>query len=181
MSVIRSAALAAALLAAAALAGPGAQAQTAPAQSAPAQTAPVQSATPAQPAAPAYDEADARAVLNARLAALRTVIEMSPEQERLWAPLEAAIRDASRDAAARRAQRLAAAEPATFLEVLGRIADAEAARGRDLRRFVDAATPFVASLTDAQKRRIPAFLGMTDHAGPAQPSAQLWLFEEEEG
>jgi hypothetical protein len=171
MSVIRSAALAAALLASAALAGPGAQAQTAPAQS----------ATPAQAVAPAYDEADARAVLNARLAALRTVIEMSPEQERLWAPLEAAIRDASRDAAARRAQRLTAAEPATFLVVLGRIADAEAARGRDLRRFVDAATPFVASITDAQKRRIPAFLGMTDHAGPAQPSAQLWLFEEEEG
>ncbi|UFN50085.1 Spy/CpxP family protein refolding chaperone [Roseomonas sp. OT10] len=164
MSLIRSAVVAAALLAFPVLSSPGAQAQPAPAQ---------------QPA-PAGDEADARAILNARLAALRTVIELSPEQERLWAPLEAAIRDASRNAASRRAQRLAAAEPTTFLDVLGHIADAEVARGQDLRRVVDAATPFVASLTDAQKRRIPAFLGMTDHPGPAQPSAQLWLFEAEE-
>jgi hypothetical protein len=32
-----------------------------------------------------------------------------------------------------------------------------------------------------QRRRIPAFLGMTDAGGFGQPSAQLWLFEEEEG
>lgn len=173
MSLIRSAALAAALLAAPVLSSPGVHAQPAP--------APQAATAPAPQAATAYDEADARAILNARLAALRTVIELSPEQERLWTPLEAAIRAADRNAATRRAQRLAAAEPTTFLDVLGRIADAETARGQDLRRFVDAATPFVASLTDAQKRRIPAFLGMTDHPGPAQPSAQLWLFEAEEG
>ena len=53
--------------------------------------------------------------------------------------------------------------------------------GERLRRLVDAAKPLVASLSEAQRRRVPAFLGMTDHAGPAQPSAQLWIFEEEEG
>jgi len=130
---------------------------------------------------PAYTDADARAVLNARLAALKAVMDLTPEQERLWQPVEAAIRDIVRDAAERRTQRFNAAQPAHFLDVLATIADAEAARGRDLRRFVDAAKPLVASLTEAQRRRIPAFLGMTDHAGPGQTSAELWLFEEEEG
>lgn len=130
---------------------------------------------------PDYTEDDARAVLNARLAALKAVIGLTPLQEGLWPPVEAAIRDIVRDAANRRARRIAAGPPTHFLDVLGAIADAEAARGRDLRRFVDAATPLVASLTDAQRRRMPAFLGMTDHSGPSQPSGQLWLFEEEEG
>lgn len=135
----------------------------------------------AAPQLPEWTEADGRAVLNARLAALRTVVEMTPGQERLWAPVEAAIREIVQGAIGRRNQRQAAAAPASFLDVLGAIADAEAARGRELRKFVDAARPFVASLNDAQKRRIPAFLGMTDHGGPGQPSGSLWLFEDEEG
>ncbi|WP_162165720.1 Spy/CpxP family protein refolding chaperone [Roseomonas gilardii] len=158
--MIRSDALAAALLASS-LTGPGNHAQPAPTQ----QTA------------PADDEADARAILNARLAALRTVIEMSPEQEKLWTLLEAAIRDASRNAAASRTQRLVASEPTTFLEMLGRIADAEAACGQDLRRFVDNATPFVASLTNAQRHRIadiiPAWNSSNDDVGNWKPGLTL--------
>ena len=140
-----------------------------------------QQAPAVAPSVPEYTAEDARAVLNARLAALKAVMALTPQQEPLWAPVETAIRDIVRDAANRRAQRFAAAPPANFLDVLGAIADAEAVRGRDLRRFVDAAKPLVASLTEAQRRRIPAFLGMTDHSGPAQGSAELWLFEEEEG
>jgi hypothetical protein len=136
---------------------------------------------PAVASVPDYTADDARAVLNARLAALKAVIALTPQQEPLWAPVEAAIRDIVRDAANRRAQRFATTPPAHFLDVLGAIADGEAARGRDLRRFVDAAKPLVNALTDTQRRRLPAFLGMTDHAGPAQSSGQLWLFEEEEG
>jgi hypothetical protein len=126
-----------------------------------------------------YTDADAGAVLNARLAALKAVIDLPAEQNQLWQPVETAIRDIVRDAAGRRTRRFSAAQPVHFLDVLGTIADAEAARGRDLRRFVDAARPLVASLTEAQRRRIPAFLSMTDHAGPGQTSAELWLFEEE--
>lgn len=146
------------------------------AASSPAQTQPV-----AAPAIPDYTQEDANAVLNARLAALKAVILLTPQQESLWPPVEAAIRDIVRDSARRRAGRTQAAAPASFLDVLGGIADAEEARGRALRRLVDAAKPLVASLSEAQRRRVPAFLGMTDHAGPAQPSAQLWIFEEEEG
>ena len=50
---------------------------------------------PARPTVPMpqYTAADATAVLNARVAALKTVIAMTPEQEKLWPPVEAAIRD----------------------------------------------------------------------------------------
>ncbi|MBI0539652.1 hypothetical protein D9599_29555 [Roseomonas sp. KE2513] len=128
---------------------------------------------------PAFTEADARAVLNGRLAAIRTVLELSPEQERLWPPVEMAIRDIVRGAGERRARGTSAAAPAHFLDVLNGIANAEETRARELRRFVSAAKPLADSLTEAQRRRVPAFLGMDDTGGPHQPSAQLWLFEEE--
>lgn len=128
----------------------------------------------------AYSAEDARAVLNARLAALKTVLELTPEQEKLWPALDTAIRDIVKDAAGRREQRASAAPPQSFLDVLGRMADAEATRAKDLQRFVAAAKPLAAALSDQQKARIPAFLGMTDH-GSQQPTQQLWIFEEEEG
>ena len=168
MKTLRSVVAAATLLAAAVPAAQLAFAQPAP-------------AAQAQPQVPPYSEADARAVLNARLIALKTVMELTPEQERLWAPVEAAIRDIVRGSSERRARSLTATPPSHFLDVLGRIADAEEARGRELRRLVDAAKPLVESLSEVQRRRIPAFLGMTDAGGFGQPSAQLWLFEEEEG
>jgi predicted lipid-binding transport protein (Tim44 family) len=145
------------------------------------QEARAQQVPAAAPAIPDYTAEDAQAVLNARLAALKAVIALTPPQEPLWAPVETALREIVRDAANRRAQRFAAAPPSHFLDVLSAIANAEETRGRDLRRFVDAAKPLVDSLTEAQRRRVPAFLGMTDHGGPSQSSGQLWLFEEEEG
>jgi len=57
-------------------------------------------------------------------------------------------------------------------------------RARMLRELVEAlevltaAQPLVASLTPAQKRRIPAFLGLEDsERGPS--SGELWIFQEE--
>ena len=145
----------------------------------PAPAAPSALATQQEPQYPAFTEADARAVLNARLAAIRTVMELTPEQERLWGPVEAAIRDIVRGAGERRTRGASATAPAHFLDVLSGIADAEETRARELRRFVSAAKPLVDSLSEAQRRRVPAFLGMDDTGGPSQPSAQLWLFEEE--
>lgn len=135
------------------------------------------------PAAPApavpYTEEDAAAILDARLAALKTVLRLSPDQEKLWPPVEAAIRDSVKGAIARRDKRLSSPPPATVLDVLGQVAVAEQARGKALQTFVDAAKPFVAALTPAQRNRIPTFLGVHDH-GQAPSSAELWIFEEEE-
>ncbi|GGF64296.1 hypothetical protein GCM10007301_25150 [Azorhizobium oxalatiphilum] len=165
--------LAASVLGSAVLVGTGAMAQ---------QAAP---AAPPQPHiivdANAYSDADSQAILNARLAALKTVIVLTPEQEKLWPAVETAIRDINKNAIARRKALESGPPPRDMLGVLDAIATAEEARGKELKRFVDAAKPFVASLTEAQKRRIPAFLGMHDSGGPLQPAGTLWLFEEEAG
>lgn len=138
-----------------------------------------QPAPPAPPHGAPYSAEDAAAILDARLAALKTVLKLTPEQEKLWPPVEAAIRDAVKGAIARREARMAAPPPANALDVLAIIADAEEARAKALKTFVTAAKPFVAALTPAQLNRIPAFLGLQD-GGQSPGSAQLWIFEEEE-
>jgi hypothetical protein len=137
---------------------------------------------PARPTAPMpqYTAADANAVLNARIAALKTVIALTPDQEKLWPPVEAAIRDIAKSSFERLKQRLAGPPTTDFLVALGKIADNEEARVKDLKTFIAAAKPLVATLSAEQKRRVPAFFGMVDFPG-GQPSGQLWLFEEEEG
>ncbi|MDR6954501.1 hypothetical protein J2X65_003875 [Ancylobacter sp. 3268] len=149
-----------------------AMAQTTPPAAPPADAPP--------PVVDLYTPEDAQAVLDARLIALKTVIGLTPDQTKLWDPVEAAIRQAAKNAAGRAADR-AKAEPATdFLIVLERLADAEAARAQDLKTVIAAAKPLVASLTPEQKRRIPGFLGMTDRAGQPQPTLELWIFEDEQ-
>ena len=136
---------------------------------------------PARPAAPMaqYTAADAEAVLNARIVALKTVMGLTPDQEKLWPPVEAAIRAIAKNSFERLKQRLAAPPATDFTRSLVMMADGEEARARDLKSFIAAAQPLLATLSPAQKRRMPAFLGLTDN--PGQSSGQLWLFEEEEG
>lgn len=123
---------------------------------------------------------DAAAVLGARLAALKAVIGMTADQEKLWAPVDAAIRQVAKLSAERRAQRSKAAQPQDFVDILARSADAETARAADLKIVTGALKPLVASLSEAQRRRIPAFLGLREGSyGQPQPIAELWLFEEE--
>jgi hypothetical protein len=133
------------------------------------------------PAVVVYSPADGQAVLDARLNALKTVIRLSAEQEKFWAPVEAAIRQIAANSAARRAQRAEAPEPGTFVDILERTADAEAIRAAELKTLVEALKTLVASLTAEQQRRMPAFLGLREaiHGAP-QPTAELWLFEEEQ-
>lgn len=140
--------------------------------------------TPQQPeqvqAIDLHTAEDAAAVLGARLAALKTVIGMTADQEKLWAPVDAAIRQVAKHSTERREQRAKAAQPQDFVDILVRTADAEAARIADLKAVTGALKPLVASLSEAQRRRIPAFLGLREgRYGQPQPLAELWLFEEE--
>lgn len=163
--------LSAAAIALAALSFGAAQAQTA-------------QPTPAQPEQIRIVELvtaeDAAAVLDARLAALKTVIGLSADQAKLWAPVEAAIRQVSKNAAERRDQRARAPQPTSFVDILERSADAEGARVADIKTVSAALKPLVAALSDAQQRRVPAFLGLREgRFGQPQPLAELWLFEDE--
>ncbi|MFT0858595.1 Spy/CpxP family protein refolding chaperone [Ancylobacter sp. G4_0304] len=157
------------LLAAAGIAGlPSAHAQ---------QTPPA----PAPEIVELYTRQDAQAVLDARVIALKTVIGLTPQQAALWEPVEAAIRRIAADAAARKLERAKLPAPADFVALMERTADAEAVRASELKTLAAALKPLAAALSDEQKRRIPAFLGLRENAfGLPQPTAELWLFEEEQ-
>lgn len=161
------------VVAAAALLSLGLAAGSAAAQGQPAPDAPPQ-------VVDIYTDSDAQAALDARLIALKTVIGLTADQAELWDPVEAAIRTAAKNAVARASDRMKAAPAMNFLDVLERIADAEAARAADLKSVIAAAKPLVASLSEEQKRRIPAFIGMTDTPGKPQPTLELWMFEAEQ-
>ena len=123
---------------------------------------------------------DKTAFLNAHIAALKAVLALTPEQEKLWPPVEAAIRDTVKESAARAEKLRSMPEPKTALELLNIIADQEIARANSLKKFVGAMDPLVASLTPEQKRRIPAFIGLGESSSEHGPSsAELWIFEEE--
>ena len=122
---------------------------------------------------------DKAAFLNARIAALKAVLALNAEQEKLWGPFEQAIRDTAKESGERAAKMSTAPEPTNAIELLGVIADAEMARAQALKKFVTAAQPLMASLTPEQKRRVPAFLGLGDDTDRGPSSAEIWIFEDE--
>jgi hypothetical protein len=104
---------------------------------------------------------DRAVILDARIVAVKAVLRLTPEQEKLWEPVEAYIRKG----AALRAQRLQEmrdflAEPPSANEPgfdpiarMRKQADRMAERAAFLHDFADAAAPLFASLTGDQKRR----------------------------
>ncbi|WP_204319920.1 Spy/CpxP family protein refolding chaperone, partial [Klebsiella pneumoniae] len=76
------------------------------------------------------------------------------DQEKLWPPVEAAIRDMAR---LRREQREARRERGRIVDdapgALRAMADAATARGEALRKLADASQPLYATLDADQKRR----------------------------
>jgi zinc resistance-associated protein len=95
---------------------------------------------------------DIAAFTDARIAALKTALKLTPAQEKNWPAVEQALRDISKERPARRAAR-AAGQPIDATERLRERADALTARAAALRRLADAEKPLYQSLDDAQKRR----------------------------
>jgi zinc resistance-associated protein len=95
---------------------------------------------------------DIAAFTDARIAALKTALKLTPAQEKNWPAVEQALRDISKERLARRAVR-AAGQPIDATERLRERADALTARASALRRLADAEKPLYQSLDDAQKRR----------------------------
>jgi hypothetical protein len=129
------------------------------------------------PAILPYNDSKTKVALDGHLASLKTALQMSPEQKALWLPVQAVIRDINKDLYQRRKEREVTPPPAGVLDALGRIADSEERRAKDLRRFIDAAKVFAASLTGAQLERFPQFLGMIDNSGPYESTGQQLIFE----
>ena len=97
---------------------------------------------------------DRAAFADARIAGLHAGLKLNPDQEKLWPPVEAAMRDMvkmrqQRREAMRDRPRFSDDAPAA----LRAIADAASMRGDALRKLADATQPLYASLDPDQKRR----------------------------
>ena len=96
---------------------------------------------------------DIAAFTDARLAALKTALKLTPAQEKNWPAVEQALRDNSKERIARREARDAAGQQTDPTERLRDRADALTARAAALRRLAGAEKPLYQSLDEAQKRR----------------------------
>ncbi|NNM71033.1 Spy/CpxP family protein refolding chaperone [Enterovirga aerilata] len=104
---------------------------------------------------------DRAAFTDARIAALRAGLKLTPAQENLWPPVEEAIRGlATQRQEARQARRERFASmrqdgaPRDVPDTLRFMADRQAASADALRKLADAAQPLYASLDEGQKRRL---------------------------
>ncbi|MEH3119273.1 MAG: Spy/CpxP family protein refolding chaperone [Methylorubrum populi] len=97
---------------------------------------------------------DRAAFTDARIAGLHAGLKLNPDQEKLWPPVETAIRDLARQRDAQREARRARGRMEDDAPgALRAMADASTARGEALRKLADATTPLFASLDDGQKHR----------------------------
>ena len=103
---------------------------------------------------------DKAAFADARIAALHAGLKLNPDQEKLWAPVESAIRglmQQRREARAAGRERFASMrQEGAGQDVPGALrfmADRQAASADALRKLADAAQPLYASLDEGQKRR----------------------------
>ena len=85
---------------------------------------------------------------------IRHVLQLTPQQERYWAPVEAALRDLARQQES--------GEPASLVRRIGRRAVSIVFNTAAIERLAAAARPLIAVLSDDQKR---AASGMAQQMG----------------
>jgi hypothetical protein len=98
-------------------------------------------------------EQDRGAMTDARIAALKAGLKLTPDQEKNWPALEKALRDRAKMRSDRMAARASADKPSDPVERLKLRAEGMTQRGAALKQVADAAAPLYNSLDDAQKRR----------------------------
>ena len=118
---------------------------------------------------------DVAALTDARIAALKAGLKLTPEQEKNWPAVESAIRDRAKvradrmkERADRRTERReaqesgdkAAAPRPGMIDRMRQRADAMDARADEMKKFADAVEPLYKSLNDDQKRRFAMLLRM---------------------
>jgi hypothetical protein len=99
--------------------------------------------------------ADMAAFTDARIAALKAGLELTPDQVKNWPPFEQAVRDLAQLRIARIQARDAANQtpPASPFDRLSQRADDMAKTSEALKKVADAGQPLYASLNDDQKGR----------------------------
>ena len=109
---------------------------------------------------------DRAAMLDARIAAVHAGLKLTPDQDKLWPPVESAVRDFAKlrmdRAEARMKARDQADDQQTPPDPVARLrqrADDMAATSTALKKIADAADPLYKTLDDGQKRRLALLTG----------------------
>ena len=114
---------------------------------------------------------DRAAFTDARIAAVKAGLKLTPDQEKLWPPVEAAVRDFAklridRANARMNAQRDDSSEkPDDPVARLRERADTMATTASAMKRIADAADPLYKTLDDGQKRRLAILTHMVGRFG----------------
>ena len=114
----------------------------------------------------AFSKEDRVAFANARIAAIHAGLGLTPDQEKLWPPVESAVRDMVKSMS-ETIDKARAEPPKDPIEGMKRRAALQIARGEALKKVADAAAPLYAALSTDQKARLPALVrpGMHGHGG----------------
>jgi zinc resistance-associated protein len=116
------------------------------------------------PPHPRFSAADRAAFFDAHLAGLHAGLKLTPEQEKLWPPVEAALRAGAKSADDRIEAAHTAPRPANAIAWLRKLSEEDIAKGETLKALADAASPLYDSLTEEQKHRLPFLLhGIRPH------------------
>lgn len=109
--------------------------------------------------------ADRAAFAGAHVAALHAGLALTPEQEKLWPPVESVLKDLAQKREARMEERRierekdrADKQPPDAMMRLRKGADFMTETGADLKRLADAAQPLYDKLDDSQKDRLQAMV-----------------------
>src|ERR1017187_2013690 len=111
---------------------------------------------------------DRAAFTDARIAAVKAGLKLTPDQEKLWPPVEAAVRDFAKLRIDRANARMnakpddAQQKPDDPVARLRQRADNMATSAAALKKIADAADPLYKTLDDGQKRRLAM---LTHHGG----------------
>jgi hypothetical protein len=127
-----------------------------------------------------FSAEDHAAFTDARIAALKAGLKLTPSQEKNWPALEAALRDAAKARSARMSEWRDKAkeihERNDVIEGLQLHAKGLSALGAEIGKVADAAKPLFDSLDDAQKRRFGVLLHVL-----ARPHWRHWRWEMRHG
>ncbi|WP_024514257.1 Spy/CpxP family protein refolding chaperone [Bradyrhizobium sp. Tv2a-2] len=121
---------------------------------------------------------DRAAMLDARIAAVHAGLKLTPDQDKLWPPVESAVRDFAKLRMDRANARMRAREDAqndqeTPPDPVARLrqrADDMATTSAALKKIADAADPLYKTLDDGQKRR----LALLTHHGRMGGGGEGW-------
>ncbi len=114
-------------------------------------------ARPAPPH-PRLSPADRAAFFEAHISGLHAGLQLTPEQEKFWPPVEAALRLGQKSVVDRMAKVRNEPRPTDAIAWLRRMSEVDLENGQTLKALADASAPLYQSLTDDQKHRLPFLL-----------------------